>query len=217
MTVKHIYGVLVTGVPKKSSPKAPKDKKDKRPRNKILLNINEAPSFSPNKLLKYWDLQSTQAQVMAPPKAALITFQAPAGFHQHSKASNPIAATQEGQAPSVGMGITPQHHRSPRMSPEPGTRCWEDTRSHSLPSTAPRGAAGPGQSQGKELNGSSADLPWGSLEEALSPYKQFQGVFHALGQEGAGSSQRHLGWDSAPSVALLLLSHQESWDPSFLP
>lgn len=57
----------------------------------------------------------------------------------------------------------------------------------------------------------------GSLEEALSPYKRFQGVFHALGQEGAGSSQRHLGWDSAPSVALLLLSHQESWDLSFLP
>lgn len=25
--VKHIYGVLVTGVPKKSSPKAPEDKK----------------------------------------------------------------------------------------------------------------------------------------------------------------------------------------------
>lgn len=55
------------------------------------------------------------------------------------------------------------------------------------------------------------------LEEVLSPHKWFQGVFHALGQEGPGSSQRHLGWDSAPSVALLLLSHQESWDPSFLP
>lgn len=32
----------------------------------------------------------------------------------------------------MGMGITPQHHFVPRMSPKPGTRCWGDTRPHSL-------------------------------------------------------------------------------------
>lgn len=94
-------------------------------------------------------------------------------------------------------------HQTPLLGPAPAIHgskgsCWSRTE--------------PGGGITWKLTRSSLGSLWKRL---CLPDKWFQVVFHALGQEGPGSSQRHLGWDSAPSVALLLLSHQESWDPSF--
>lgn len=137
---------------------------------------------------------------------SLITFQAPAGFYQQSKANNLIPAIQEGQASCVGMGITPQHHWSPRMSPKAGTRCWGDTRPHSLglvlPSTAPRGAAGPGQSQGKEWHGSSPDLPWGVSGRGFVSLQVVPGGFPCTGTGRSRQLPKALGVGQCPQCGL---------------
>lgn len=71
-----------------------------------------------------------------------------------------------------------------------------------LPSTAPRGAAGPGQSQGKELHGSSPDLPWGVSGRGSVSLQVVPGGFPCTGTGRSRQLPKALGVGQSPQGGL---------------
>lgn len=209
----------MTGAPKNPIPKPQKTKKDKRPRNKILLNINEAPSFSSNKLLKYWNLQSTlrtrgwnlplhlsQSCINYIPGSSRIPPGRPiTPFQWHRK---------------VRIGIIPQPHWSHRMSPKPGTRCWRDTRPHPWTWSCHPWLQGEllVQARARGRNEAHQTFLGEALERLCLPdnHKWFQGIFHGIGTGRSRQLPKALWGGTVPPMwPRRSLSHQESWDPSF--